>query len=359
MKPKLLHIIDTFSKGGAEVLLAGIVPEMGDYDHIILYLNYTKSPIIKSLPTGSEIICLNFKGLLDSYRIIDELNKRIKLFNPAIIHTHLYYSSLLIRFSKIRNIPIIQTYHNEYYRIKYTKLSSRIFKVLMKFADRYSQNKNFKILHVSKTQQAANDFDLKIKTSDVLYNYIENSYFKERINPTSPFRRKVNIISVGNLKTEKNHIVFLEALRKLRHIPLHVNICGNGIDVYMLQAFVNKYDLPVTFLGSKENISELLDEHDLFVSCAIIEGFGISVAEAMASEIPLLISDIPTFKEITQNKAEYFDPKSPSDLAQKIEAFYLNPNTLNQKIKDCKQVALNYNKDQYIKNLNTMYKIKL
>jgi glycosyltransferase involved in cell wall biosynthesis len=356
LKPKIVHIIDTFTKGGAEILLVGSIPELTDFEHHVIYLYPTKTPIVNSIPGIENIICLNYTGPLDSIRIIKELNNYISIQKPNIIHTHLYFSSICIRFVKTENIQVIQTYHSKYYRIKYPKFKARVSKQLMKLVDRYSQNKKFIIIHVSKTQQAANDLDVKIKSSEVMYNYIEDVFYKERNNLPATFKRKLNIISVGNLKTEKNHIVFLEALRQLPHLPLHVNICGHGIDEHMLQAYVNKYNLPVTFLGSKENIAELLDQHDLFVSCAIIEGFGISVAEAMASELPLLISDIPTLKEITNNKSVYFNARNSTDLAQKIESFYLNPTTTNQKVKDCKVIALNYKKNIYIESLDALYK---
>jgi len=355
LKPKILHIIDTFTKGGAEILLVGSIPELNNFEHHIIYLFPTKTPIMNSVPGVVEVTCLNFTGPFDTFRILKKINECIATIKPNIIHTHLYFSSLYIRFAKIKNIQVIQTYHSVYYRIKYPRFKARISKQLMKVVDRYSQKNNFKILHVSKTQQAANDYDVKIKNSDVMYNYIEDVFFEERSNRLSNFQRKLNIISVGNLKTEKNHIVFLEALRLLQHIPIHANICGNGIDIHMLQAYVNKYNLPVTFMGSKEDISELLNEHDLFVSCAIIEGFGISVAEAMAAELPLLISDIPTLKEITNNKAIYFNARNPTELAQKIEVFYLNPETINKTVEDCKLIALNYKKDLYIVALNNFY----
>lgn len=355
MKPKILHIIDSFSKGGAEVLLSGVIPQLNTYEHLIIYLFPTQQPIMHASPGFIDIVCLDYKGMMDSKRIIFELNKHINLFSPNIIHTHLYFSSILIRFAQTNSCHVIQTYHNEYYRIKYPKRSARVMKQCMKLFDRYTMKQNFSILHVSKTQQKVNDYDIKIKSSAVLYNYIEDVFYKKRIHLFSKAFKKLKIISVGNLKTEKNHILLLQALRYLTHLPVHVNICGHGNDERMLQEYINKYNLPVTIQGSQENVSELLDQHDLFISCSIIEGFGISVAEAMASEIPMIISDIQTFKEVTQNKGYHFKSNDAKDLADKIESFYFNPESLKQSIFDCKQVAEEYRKKMYLDKLNKLY----
>jgi len=355
LKPRILHIIDSFSKGGAEVLLSGAIPQLTSYEHRIIYLFPTQRPIMQALPGFVDIICLDYKGILDSKRIVSELNKHIDVFSPSIIHTHLYFSSMFIRFAKTNSSNVIQTYHNEYYRIKYTKRSARFKKQCMKFLDRYTMNHDLKTLHVSKTQQEVNDFDIKIKSSAVLHNYIEDVFYKKRVHQFSGFQNKLKIISVGNLKTEKNHMLLLQALRFVTHLPIHANICGNGNDERMLQEYINKYNLPVTIQGSQENVSDLLGQHDLFISCSIIEGFGISVAEAMASEIPMIISDITTFKEVTQNKGYYFKSTNAKDLAEKIESFYLNPSIIQQSVFDCKLIAEQYRKNIYLDKLNKLY----
>lgn len=356
MKPKVLHIIDSFSKGGAEVLLAGIVPELNDYEHIILYLTPTKFPLLSADLTNIKIECLNFQGIFDIPAIVKKINQFIETENPSIIHTHLYFSSIFVRFANIRQAHVIQTYHGAYYRMRYVQLSARIKKNCMKLIDRFTMKKSYTIIHVSKSQQQVNDYDVKIKSSNVYYNYVENVFFQERkAIPFDP-SAKLKIISVGNLKTEKNHILLLQALKQLKHLPMHVNICGEGNDHKMLQKYINKNNLPVTILGSKNNIKALLDQHDLFISCSIIEGFGISIAEAMASEIPMIISDISTFKEITQGKAVFFESQHAQSLARNIEAFYFSPEHHNQSVADCKKIACQYKKSFYINTINTLYK---
>jgi glycosyltransferase involved in cell wall biosynthesis len=43
------------------------------------------------------------------------------------------------------------------------------------------------------------------------------------------------------------------------------------------------------------------------------------VLEAMARSVPVACSDIPALREVAGDAACYFDPRSPADIASKIE----------------------------------------
>ncbi|MGN6648195.1 MAG: glycosyltransferase [Cytophaga sp.] len=359
MKPKILHIIDSFSKGGAEVLLSGIVPELYGFEHHIIYLTYTQYPLNEKLPPFITLECLNYTGLSNTFAAIKKLKRRIAEIKPDIIHTHLYFSTIFTRFAAGDSIPVIHTYHSQYYRIQYIDRISKLKRWCLKWIDKLTYKERYTIVHVSQTQQKSNDADIGIKRSSILYNYVEDDFYRKRSRTFDKKNGKLKIISVGNLKTEKNHILLLQAVNLLKHIPMHVNICGQGIDHRMLQEYINRHSLPVTIHGSKNDITNLLEQHDLFVSCSIIEGFGISVAEAMAAEIPMIISDISTFREITENKACFFKSADARDLADKIELFYNASASAEQYVRACKNVAEKYRKAIYINKLNILYQSKI
>ncbi len=57
----------------------------------------------------------------------------------------------------------------------------------------------------------------------------------------------------------------------------------------------------------------------LFIFASSYEGFGIPILEAMAAERPMVLSDIPVFREITQDKGFYFPHCDAEAMAVAIE----------------------------------------
>jgi glycosyltransferase involved in cell wall biosynthesis len=64
---------------------------------------------------------------------------------------------------------------------------------------------------------------------------------------------------------------------------------------------------------------------DLVVCQTLYEGFGLPVIEAVAAGTALLLSDIPVLREVSGGDATFYDPRSPADLAAKLEAQLRNP----------------------------------
>jgi len=107
----------------------------------------------------------------------------------------------------------------------------------------------------------------------------------------------------------------------------------------------------VIFLGfvPDEKLITLYQQSMALVQPSLSEGFGLTGIEAMASQIPVLASDIEVFREIYQDAAFFFDPNSSASFIKALE----NLESANRKevIKRGVQVASQYSFDKMAKDI--------
>jgi len=84
---------------------------------------------------------------------------------------------------------------------------------------------------------------------------------------------------------------------------------------------------------------------------SVYEGFGIPLLEAMASGSPLILSDIPVFKEITSNGAIYFDPNNTQDMVDKINQLICNSDIRNYLVNYGYNQVKNFSWQEYARKI--------
>lgn len=71
---------------------------------------------------------------------------------------------------------------------------------------------------------------------------------------------------------------------------------------------------------SDEKLKNLYDQSDCFVFASYDEGFGIAIVEAAQFRLPLLLRDIPIFREIATGHALYFNDENLTEYIKSISA---------------------------------------
>jgi glycosyltransferase involved in cell wall biosynthesis len=173
------------------------------------------------------------------------------------------------------------------------------------------------------------------KDIQILYNHINELKFdktelRKRVIQEFGFQENFFLIATSGLLIPRKNLQFLiEAFAKIDNDNAILLIIGSGPLLNSLQDFTKKVRLEdkIIFTGWREDILEILPGCDLFVFPSYLEGLSNSILEAMACDLPCLISDISENAEIITNPEQRFPLDHPDTLAEMINE------TLNSKEK--------------------------
>jgi glycosyltransferase involved in cell wall biosynthesis len=76
---------------------------------------------------------------------------------------------------------------------------------------------------------------------------------------------------------------------------------------------------------SDEEVAQYLGEQPIFLSTALYEPFGLAVLEAAQAGCALVLSDIPTFRELWDGAALFVDPRNENEAAAAVERLVQDP----------------------------------
>lgn len=350
-KPVIVHVIDSLTRGGAETLLVNLLPALAERYDIVLVTLKPDSDFRSEEVAAKAHYCLGYTGSRSLLACAWKLRRIIRRHRPALVRAQLFTASLVARLATPRATPLVFSIHNPMSEDAYTK--NRLALPLEKL----SYRKRHALIAVSKS--ALEDFDqwVGIKgKSFVLPNFINDAYFHApRIRGAigSPIR----LVAVGMLKAQKNYAYLIETFRRMRGEKVALDIYGDGPLRGELQSAIDADGLPIRLLGKRPDIYNLLGDYDLFVMPSRYEGFGIAPVEAMATGLPLLLSDLPVLREISDGNALFFDIADPDALT-----------ALLREVRDGKAdiaglsergIALareRYRRDSYVERLAAIYR---
>jgi glycosyltransferase involved in cell wall biosynthesis len=152
--------------------------------------------------------------------------------------------------------------------------------------------------------------------------------------PDFPASQKI-ILYVGSFSAPKNIQKLIEALaivvNKDNCIAL---LCGEGQLRGHIESFIAVRGLStqIRFVGYLDPVWPLLKRSDVFLSVSLFEGQPNTVLEAMAAGCNLVVSDIPSHREVLTNRSAVFvDPLDAEKIAEGIRSVLANPDPAMRK----------------------------
>lgn len=129
------------------------------------------------------------------------------------------------------------------------------------------------------------------------------------------------LLTVACLEVRKNISLLLQALKKIPVRLVLVGQIGFGGETILNELEKHPRQNAILHLkqGSESDLRSLFRRCSVYVQSSLDEGFGMPVIDAFAFAKPVVLSDIPTFREIAHENAIFFHKQSLDSLSIALE----------------------------------------
>lgn len=315
-KPRfVMHVLWTLGYGGTERLVLDLVKHPPAGSRVcVLALGGSGALEAAFRDGGVEYEIAPIGGRL---KMLRWLFARVRALRPDIIHTHLgadIWAGFIARWFKI---PWVSTQHSLGEGESVKVYVGRAW--LLKKADRVIALTPTMKVHIIAR------YHLDPARVRVIPNGVDFDAF-----PYHPHLTHADIprlVCVGRLVTEKNQETLVRALAYRRE-PCRLLLVGDGEDrAYLTDMAISLGVFPrVQFLPATPRVADVLAHQDVMCVPSLREGQGRVVAEALASGIPLIVSDLPVLRAwLPKDVCLFADPCDPVAWAQAIEIVFRDP----------------------------------
>ena len=310
-KIKILHIIKSLGRGGAEMLLPETlkIHNQENFEfHYIYFLPWKDQMVSAIKEAGGKVTCLEAK---DNIRLLFQYKKIInycKENNINLIHAHLPWAGFVSRLVHSKTgIPVIYTEHNMQER----------YHIATKNINKLSFNSQSLALGVSEdvTNSIKKNIKPKIPVETLLNGVNTDSFIKTE---NSEIRKElgipVNAIVIGNVavfRFQKRLVEWLQVIKKIRE--KNQNVYGIIVGAGPLEEEIKKewkrleLENAVFFPGLKTDVKPYFEAMDIFMMSSSFEGLPIALLEAMSMECAVVSTDAGGIKEVIRNKEDGVD----------------------------------------------------
>lgn len=129
------------------------------------------------------------------------------------------------------------------------------------------------------------------------------------------------ILAVSSMDPRKNFVRLVEAFDKIKDKSVKLYIIGMSFKAFNtpdLQKLIGE-NVHLPGYIPDEKLQTMYQNALLSVYPSLYEGFGLPPLESMTYGCPVINSDIPALREVSQDAALYVDPYNIEDITQKIE----------------------------------------
>jgi glycosyltransferase involved in cell wall biosynthesis len=360
MSIRVLHVITTLGRGGAERQLVNLVcnTRSDEFEHLVCYLNPPGDFEGELKDDGHTVTFLDVPNrwpwVFAPFRLIPALRKH----KPDIIQTWLLEADLAARLSTLaKPIPIINTLHLTTYEPEtirqggWPRWKLAVFRQLDRLTARLTKPL---FVAVSETvrKSAINQLHVPAKDVRLIYNSINQETLRSEPGDSVQLRAQFGIpengfvfVNVGRMAPQKGQSYLIHAFAKVanEHPNTYLAFVGDGPLHAELVSIATTLGISdrVKFLGRREDVGACLELGDAFVFPSLFEGLPLAPIEAMLKGLPCIGTRIGPMQEIVTHRENglLVAHGSVDELAAAMSELYLNPELRQRLAASAKRLA--------------------
>ena len=327
----VLHLLASGGVGGIEVLCREYA-KYSEHKNVFVFLLGKKRTICKEMKKRGDIVYEIDNSKLDVFRTFKLLSKLCGLHKIDVIVEHhsspILYMYIWALKLKYRSLCSIMYAHSNAALILRLEDSGFFFRKTV-LSKGLNQADCVVAISNSVRESLVRYFKIKEDKVRVIYNGVDTEKFSSNVRKRNAYSK---IIYVGRLIEKKGVQLTLNELGNLSpEIKFHFMIVGDGDYREELEKYVkqNHLEKKVSFLGTRDDVAELLKESDIFIHMPLLEeGFGITIIEAMAAGLICICNDRGAIPEIIDNGVNGFilDHNKTGELSELLNRIFYTVN---------------------------------
>lgn len=333
---KILYTISTLQKSGPSIVLYNLIQGLDRtyLSPLVLTLSAEKQESLKDLfiKKNIPVLSLNLSRLNSFFLGRLRLAKILKQEKPFIIHANGFRDICLVALaaSKYKKVATIHCDFDADYQMKYGKFVGKLMAALQWKA----------LQHFSSCICVSHSLAdiLNQRQHKIHFDYVNNGVDTAIFSPVtakSTLRKelglplnKVIFIWVGSFIHRKNPLCLVDAIKKIKVQNAFFVFCGARGPLLETAKQQLQDCKNVLFTGYTNKVARYLQASDCYISTSLSEGFHLSVYEALACGLPVILSDLDIYDEIKPTGCSFvFSPAKSEELQTKILDFLAHSDT--------------------------------
>ena len=303
-----------------------------------------------------------------------ELKKIIEENNYSIIHCHTPVGGVLTRLAakkaRKKGTRVIYTAHGFHFYKGAPLINWLLFYPVEWYLAKYTDT----LITINKEdfERAKNKFGKRCKDIQYVsgvgidtkkFNIETNNEERKKLKESIGLKNEDFVLTcVARLDKNKNQVLLIECMKQLikNHNNIHLLLVGSDELNGYYQNLVKEKCLEnnIHFLGQRKDIPQILKITDVAISVSKREGFGLNLAEALISEVPVIGTNNRGHREIIENGINGFIIENNVDeLKKKIDILYSDNKEYNKIKSNCYNSSKKFYIDNSLKIIKGIYKI--